>query len=327
MKLNNATVAVIGGTGFIGRHIVEKLARHGARVKILTRNAERAKFLKPLGQVGQITLITGDANDEVALRATLDGAEAVINTVGILAQSRRQRFNTLQADLPHRIGKIISGAASDRRPRRARPRIIHLSAIGANPSSPSAYARTKGQGEELLLKVFPQATILRPSLVFGPGDGFFNRFASIAALAPVLPVAGGGRNLIQPVYVGDVTAAVIKALTDDSTEAQIYELGGPEIMTFRDAMRYILTTISRDRILLPIPFWMLGICAIPMAFLPNPPFTRDQLKLLKIDNVVSSSGKVKTLMDLDITPTPQDLIVPQYLERYKPGGRFAIEKN
>ena len=307
------TIAVIGGTGFIGRQIVELLARQGVRIKVLARNTDRAKFLKPMGEVGQITVIAGSALDDAALDAVMSGCDAVINTIGILAESGSQRFQALQAELPGRIG--------ERAARQKMSNVIHISAIGADLNSPSLYARTKAQGEAALRKAFADAVILRPSLVFGSGDGFFNRFAAMAVMAPGLPLIGGGNNKVQPVYVGDVAASVIAALTNPKAKGNTYELGGPAVMRFRDAMAYILEQTKRRRLLIPVPHAVMTIAASAMAILPNPPVTRDQLKLLKVDNVVGDDAK--GLDDLGINPTPIELIVPSYLQRYQPGGRFA----
>ena len=229
-------------------------------------------------------------------------------------ESGTQRFASLQAELPGRIGKIASelGITS----------VVQLSAIGADDKSPSRYARTKAMGEAALLKACPSATILRPSLVFGAGDGFFNRFASMAVIAPGLPVIGGGKNKVQPVYVGDVASATVAAIAGKAHQGKIYELGGPDIMTFREVMAYILKLTKRRRALLPIPFGVMGLAAGAMSVLPNAPVTRDQLKQLKTDNVVAANAL--TLKNLGIEATPVDLIVPEYLARYQPGGRFAI---
>ena len=315
MSLSSSqTVAVIGGTGFIGRQIVEQLARQGMRIKVLARNADRAKFLKPMGDVGQISIIAGSALHDEALTNIIAGSDAVVNTIGILAESGSQRFESLQADLPRRIGEIAKKAGAKA--------VVHLSAIGADASSASIYARTKAKGEAGLLSAFPDAVILRPSLVFGSGDGFFNRFASMAVMAPGLPVIGGGKNKVQPVYVGDVASAVTASLLSNDAKGKIYELGGPDILTFREAMAFILKQTKRRRMLVPVPHGVMSLAATAMSVLPNPPVTRDQLKLLKIDNVVS--GDLPGLDALDIQPTPIDLIVPDYLARYQPGGRFAI---
>ena len=315
MALSSSTIAVIGGTGFIGRQIVEVLARQGARIKILARNADRAKFLKPMGDVGQISITSGSALDNDALTRIIEGCDTVINTIGILSESGSQRFNALQAELPARIAKIANanGVKS----------IVHLSAIGADLNSSSIYARTKAQGEQGLMAEFPKAVILRPSLVFGTGDGFFNRFASMAVMAPGLPVIGGGKNKVQPVYVGDITQAVLAVLSNKKSEGKIYELGGPQVMTFREAMAYIIKQIKRTRLLLPVPHGVMTLAATAMSILPAAPVTCDQLKLLKVDNVASAD--LPGLEELGIHPTPIDLIVPSYLERYQPGGRFAIK--
>jgi len=313
MEIKRSTIAVIGGTGFIGRRIVEALAEEGARIKVLARNADRAKFLKPMGDVGQISISAGNALNEKALTDVMSGADAVVNTIGILAETGHQRFSALQAELPGRIGHLAVELGLER--------VVHLSAIGADPSSHILYAASKGQGELRLHHAFPKATILRPSLVFGEGDGFFNRFARMALLAPGLPVIGGGGNLVQPVFVGDVAQAVKISLMKDKTEGQIFELGGPEQMTFRDTMAYILKEIRRRRALIPVPFGLMSLAAIPMGLLPNPPVTRDQLKQLKLDNIVAPDAK--GLTDLGITPTPISLVVPGYLERFRPSGRFS----
>ena len=315
MKLKDVTVTIIGGTGFVGRAIVEKLAHEGAAIKVLARNAERAKFLKPMGGVGQISIMTGNALEVADLGAIIAGSDAVINTIGILAENGPQRFDALQAELPGTIGRLADEAGCKR--------VIHISAIGADASSAIKYAASKGRGETNLVDAFKKATILRPSLVFGAGDGFFNRFASMAVMAPGLPVIGGGRNRVQPVFVGDVADAVIASLKDDATAGKTYELGGPEVMTFREVMAYIIGQIKRRRMLIPVPHAVMMMASIPMGLLPNPPVTRDQLKQLKLDNVVAKGAK--GFDDLGISPVPIELVVPGYLARYRPGGRFALK--
>ena len=319
MKLKNSTVTVIGGSGFIGRQVVERLARAGARIIVLTRNADRAKFLRPIGAPGQITLVSGQANDDAILRQVIDQSDAVVNTVGILAETGKQKFSALQAELPAAIGQMLAENAFLAN---SALRMVQLSAIGADAQSKSRYARTKAEGEAGLLAAWPSATILRPSLVFGAGDGFFNRFAGMAMTAPAIPVIGGGSNRIQPVYVGDVADAVINALKNDKTAGQIYELGGPDVMSFRDAMRYLLKCIRRKRLLLSVPFPIMHMAATAMRILPQPPVTNDQLKLLKTDNIVADDAL--TLADLGVAPTAMDAVVPSYLERYKPGGQFNM---
>ena len=217
LDLSQKTIAVIGGTGFVGRAIVEKLAATGARILILARNTERAKSLKVFGAVGQISAVAGNALNDDDLAAIIEPADMVVNLIGILAPSGRQKFETLQAELPGRIGKMaaLKGVKN----------IVHISAIGASLKSPSLYARTKAEGERALLRQFPSAIVLRPSVIFGPGDGLFARFGQMAMLAPALPLVGGGRNRMQPVYVGDVADSVVAALTGKATHSQIYQLG------------------------------------------------------------------------------------------------------
>lgn len=314
MKIKGATIAVIGGTGFIGKMIVEALASRGARLKVLARNPDRAKFLKPMGQVGQISIHGGNALDDKALLEVMTGADAVVNTIGILAESGRQRFDALQAELPARIGALAQDLGL--------ARVIQISAIGADANSHIKYASSKGRGEAGLAKAFKAATMVRPSLVFGAGDSFFNRFAQMAALAPGLPVIGGGQNKVQPVYAGDVAEAVAVCLADDSTCGKTYELGGPDVMTFKEVMAYIIRHIGRRRMMVPVPHSVMMLAATMMTPLPNAPVTRDQLKQLKLDNVVAEGAL--GFDDLGIMPKPVDLIVPGYLERYKPGGRFSI---
>jgi len=312
-NLAQKTVTVIGGTGFVGRPIIEKLARAGAQIIILARNGERAKRLKPLGDVGQISVIAGDALDEQTLRSAITPADYVINLVGILAPSGKQTFEAVQSKLPEMIAKIASETGVEQ--------LVHISAIGANAKSPSKYARTKAEGERALLRQFKGAVILRPSIIFGAGDGFFTRFGQMAMVAPALPLIGGGKNKMQPVYVGDVADAVIAVLGNAGIKGDIFELGGPASYSFAELMRFTLKAVGRKRALISIPFAMMALPAAFASLLPNPPLTSDQLKLLKIDNIVSA--KAKGLQQLGITPKSIDVIVPEYLAPFKPGGRFG----
>jgi len=313
LDLSQKTIAVIGGTGFVGRAIVEKLAATGARILILARNTERAKSLKVFGAVGQISAVAGNALNDDDLAAIIEPADMVVNLIGILAPSGRQKFETLQAELPGRIGKMaaLKGVRN----------IVHISAIGASLKSPSLYARTKAEGERALLRQFPSAIVLRPSVIFGPGDGLFARFGQMAMLAPALPLVGGGRNRMQPVYVGDVADSVVAALTGKATHSQIYQLGGPHIYSFAELMRFILKATERRRMLVSVPFSVMAIPAFFAGLLPNPPVTSDQLKLLKTDNICTKSAP--GLAELGITPTAIEAIVPEYLAAFRPGGRFT----
>ena len=311
------TVAVIGGSGFIGRAVTEMLAREGQRVVILCRNAERAKYLKPMGGVGQITPIAGNASDEAVLEQVISSADAVVNLVGILAEGGGQKFAALQAELPGRIGALATkhGVQS----------VVHVSAIGADANSNSVYARSKGQGEANLQAAFPKAVILRPSIVFGPRDSFFNRFAGMSVIAPALPLPGGGMMRMQPVYVGDVAAAVAVGLglrkTKQNPAGKIYELGGPDVYSFRQLMEMTMEQTRRRRLLVPVPLSLMSMGALVTGLLPNPPLTTDQVRLLAKDNVVTSDAA--TLSDLDIVATPVASILPSYLARFRPGGAFA----
>lgn len=311
------TIAVIGGSGFVGRATIELIAKHSARVIVLCRNAEKAKYLKPMGVVGQITLVSGDACDDETLERVIAPADAVVNLVGILAETGSQRFTALQAELPGRIGAMAAKHDVES--------VVHVSAIGASATSPSIYSRTKAAGEAALLSAFPKAVILRPSIVFGAGDSFFNRFASMAMLAPALPLPGGGGMLMQPVYVGDVAAAIAAGLgltrTRKKMEGETLELAGPNIFSFRQLMELTLSHIKRRRLLMPVPLWAMRCGAVFAGLLPNPPLTVDQVRLLASDNVADPSRP--GLSEIGITPTPVDTILPQYLARFRPGGRFA----
>ena len=313
--MKNKTIAVIGGAGFVGRAVVEKLARQGARVIILSRNADRAKMLKPLGNVGQITAIAGDALSDDDLAQLLAPADMVVNLVGILAPSGKQTFSALQAELPARLAKYAVEYGIEK--------IVHLSAIGADLKAKSRYAVTKAEGERALLRGDVPVTILRPSIIFGAGDGFFNRFGRMAMIAPALPVIGGGKSLMQPVYVGDVADAVVAALGDAKTDNEIYELGGPDIYSFKELMQITLKAVGRKRALLSLPFALMHIPASLTQILPNPPLTRDQLYQLENDNVVGK--KAKTLADLGISAQAVDKHVFDYLAHLRPGGRFSAK--
>jgi len=310
------TVAVIGGSGFLGRATVEQLARAGKRVIVLCRNAERAKYLKPMGDVGQITIIAGNAMDAQTLDHVIASADAVVNLVGILAEGGGQRFDTLQGELPGLIG-----AAATRHGLEA---LVHVSAIGADADSASRYARSKAAGEAAVKKAYPASVVLRPSVIFGPRDDFFNRFASMAMIAPALPLPGGGGMKMQPVYVDDVARAIVVALgiagSQFSPVGKIYELGGPDIYSFKELMAMTLRHSERRRVLVPVPFRLLAFGAIFASLLPNPPITRDQLKLLKQDNVVAE--RASGLADLGIVATSVESVLPSYLDRYRPRGLF-----
>ena len=304
--------AVLGGSGFIGRYIVQRLAARGDVIPVGCRHAQEAKFLMPLGNVGQIATINVTIGDEHVLHAFLAGNDALVNCVGILRESGAQTFERAHHTGPARLARLAREARIER--------FVHISAIGADPRSTSAYARTKAAGEAAVRDAFPTVTILRPSVVFGPEDQFFNRFAAIAAISPVLPLIGGGHTRFQPVYVGDVANAVLKCLDDPTTAGRTYELGGPKVYTFRELIQLLLDEIRRKRLLANLPFGLAAAQARLMSILPSPPLTPDQVELLKRDNVVSSSAL--TLSTLGITPTAVEAILPTYLERFRRGGWY-----
>lgn len=321
-------VTIFGGSGFIGRQVVRQLAKTRVQIRVAVRDPAGALFLKTMGDVGTITPIRADVRNEALVRAAIGEADAVVNLVGILHEGGRQRFDAVQ----HEGAGLVARAAKEA----GAGRLVHLSALGASKQSPSRYARTKALGEEVVARAFPEAVILRPSVVFGPQDGFFSRFAGLAQTTPVLPLFGcrpprwqdgrldlcpGGGTKFQPVYVGDVADAVVAGLLDRRTDGRIYELGGPTVYSFREVMQLVLRQTRRRRLLLPVPFPLASLAAFIAELLPTPPLTRDQVKLLKRDNIVS--GEHPTLVDLGIRPTAAELILPTYLDMYRRGGRFT----
>ncbi len=309
-------ICVFGGSGFVGRHVVRTLARTGARIRVAVRRPNEAMFLLPAGNVGQIQLLAANVRDETSVAEAVKGADVVINLVGILFPSGSQKFSSVQAEGAACVARAAKAAGVGR--------LIHMSAIGADPDAASAYARTKGEGEALVREAFPEATTLRPSIVFGPEDGFFNRFAAMAAVSPVLPLIGGGRTKFQPVYVGDIAEAVVRILDNPHWVGKTFELGGPEVMSFRKVLQLICEVTHRHRLLVPVPFALASFQAFFLQMLPNPLLTMDQVQLLKSDNVVAGEG-VCTLKDLSIAPAAPDVIVPSYLWPYRPHGQFDAE--
>jgi uncharacterized protein YbjT (DUF2867 family) len=303
---------VLGGSGFIGRYVVKRLAARGEVIAVGCRNAEQAKFLKPMGDVGQIVPLNVGIGDETLLPAFLAGNDALVNCVGILRESGAQTFELVHHTGPARLARFAREAGVDR--------FVHISAIGADPRSSSAYARTKAAGEQAVRDAFPTVTILRPSVVFGPEDQFFNRFAAMAMISPVLPLVGGGETRFQPVYVGDVADAVVRCLVDQATAGRVYELGGPKVYTFREILDLLLSEIRRKRLFVDLPFGLAALQARLMSILPNPPLTPDQVELLKSDNIVSSGAL--NLASLGLQPTAAEVIVPTYLDRFRRGGWY-----
>jgi uncharacterized protein YbjT (DUF2867 family) len=310
-------ITVFGGSGFLGRHVVRALAKRGYRIRVAVRRPDLAVHLQPAGRVGQIHAVQANLRHPGSVDAAVRDADAVVNLVGILFERARQRFDTVQAFGAEACA--LSAAAHG-------ARLVHVSAIGADEQSPSHYARSKAMGEKLVRAAVPGATILRPSIVFGPEDAFFNRFAAIARLAPALPLIGGGHTRLQPVFAGDVAAAVVAALEGRATAGATYELGGPAVRTFKELMRFMLSTIERRRLLLPIPFGLAKLPAFFLQFLPSPLLTPDQVELLRQDNVVSDQAKLerRTLDGLGISPTLMEAVVPAYLQRFRKTGQFRV---
>ncbi len=300
---------VFGGSGFIGRYVVKRLARQGFVVRVAVRDPEAALFLKPMGAVGQVVPLYASVMNEGTVHRVILGAEAVVNLVGALTESRSASFQAVHAEGGERIARISAAAGVSR--------LVHVSAIGADPNSPSRYASTKGNAENAVLAAFPTATILRPSIVFGAEDKFFNRFAEIARIAPFMPVISGATKM-QPVFVGDVADAVMAALANDAALGKTYELGGPRVWTFREILAFILKQTKREKRLLEIPMGIARLQASILQHMPGQPLTPDQLLMLSKDNVVAPGAL--GLADLGITPTPAELVVASYLSRYQPGG-------
>lgn len=302
---------VFGGSGFIGRYIVKRLAASGYVVRVAGRDPESALFLKPMGAVGQIVPLFASLREPATIaRATVD-ADIVINCVGILAEPRSGEFMRIHAEGAGHVARASAEAGVER--------LVHLSAIGADPASESLYARSKGEGERAVLAAFPAATVLRPSVVFGREDQFFNRFAGIARVSPVVPVISGDTRF-QPVFVGDVADAVMAALARDAAKGLVDELGGPRVYTFRELIQWIVNEVKRRRFVVDVPHGIARVQARVMELVPGKPLTRDQLLMLSKDNVASST--LPGLVDLGVIPTSVEMIVPGYLARFRRGGGY-----
>jgi NADH dehydrogenase len=306
-------IAVMGGSGFIGRYIVKRLAERGEVLTVGGRHAADAKFLKLKGDVGQVGLVNIAIDDhEDVLRAFVEGKDALINCAGILYERGTQKFDVLHHSAPAKLARLAREAGVER--------LVHISAIGADPRSSSAYGRSKAAGEQAVMDAFPTATILRPSIVFGPEDDFFNRFAAMAVMSPFMPLIGGGETRFQPVYVGDVASAAVRVLDDPATAGRTYELGGPRVYTFRQLMELMLGEIKRRRRFIDVPFGLASLQARFLSLLPKPPLTPDQVEMLRRDNVVVAGAL--DLRTLGIEPTALEAILPTYLDRFRRGGWY-----
>lgn len=309
-------VTIFGGSGFLGRHVVRALARRGYRIRVATRRPDLAGHLQPLGNVGQIQAVQANVRVRWSVDRAVDGADHVVNLVGILYESGRQSFNNVQ-DFGARA---VAEAA-----RAAKAKLTHGSALGADLESESAYARSKARGERAVLDTVKDAVVFRPSILFGPEDGFFNRFADMARYSPVLPLIGGGHTKFQLAYVGDVAEAYALSVDGKVKGGKVYELGGPQVLSFRECMEEMLGVIDRKRVLVPVPWWAARIQGSLLGLLPKPPLTRDQVVLLESDNVVSADAikAGRTFAGLGIQPKSVEAILPSYLWRYRPAGQFT----
>lgn len=320
MTLSNLSpqVTVFGGSGFVGRHVVRALAKRGYRIRVAVRRPDLAGFLQPIGGLGQISFVQANLRYRDSVDRAVQDADHVVNCVGILFDKGRNRFDPVQD----------FGARAVAEAARARgATLTHISAIGADANSASDYARSKGRGELGIRQALPDAVILRPSIIFGPEDGFFNKFADMSRFSPVLPLIGGGHTKFQPVYVADVAEAVALAVDGKAIKGGTYELGGPEVLTFRQCLELMLDVIDRKRALVSLPFGiasMMGSLASLVPFI-DPPLTSDQVKLLRSDNIVSDEAKKnhRTIQSLGITPALAEAILPSYLVRYRPQGQFT----
>ncbi|WFR95461.1 complex I NDUFA9 subunit family protein [Rhizobium tumorigenes] len=320
MTLSNLPplVTVFGGSGFVGRHVVRVLAKRGYRIRVAVRRPDLAGFLLTAGNVGQISAVQANLRYRDSVDRAVEGAQFVVNCVGILSESGRNTFDAVQEFGGRAIGEATRAVGA---------KLTHISAIGANGGSASSYGRTKGKAEAAVLSIVPESIILRPSIVFGPEDGFFNKFADMSRLAPALPLIGGGKTKFQPVYVEDVAEAVGRAVDGKLTPGTIYELGGPEVLSFRECLETILKVVNRKRPLVSIPFGVASMIGSVASMIPliTPPITPDQVTLLKVDNIVSPEAEAegRTLAAMGIRPTMLTSVLPSYLVRFRPHGQFS----
>lgn len=317
---SDTLVTIFGGSGFLGRHVVRALAPDLYRMRIAVRRPDLTGHLQPLGRVGQIHAVQANLRNAESVTAAVRDSSVVINLVGVLFERGKQSFEAVHLEGAANVARAAAQQGA---------RLIHVSAIGADPDASALYARTKGRAEQAVLDAVPDAVILRPSVIFGPDDAFFNKFAAMARIAPALPLIGGGRTKFQPVFGGDVAEAVRKAVAGEVAGGTVYELGGPDVASFKELMRLVLDITERRRLLLPVPFWAAKLLAGVLKFLPNPPLTPDQVELLKSDNIVSESAQRenRTLPGLGIEPRTMAAVVPGYLWRYRKTGQFKTRRS
>jgi uncharacterized protein YbjT (DUF2867 family) len=310
-------VTVFGGSGFIGRYVVQALVKRGHRIRVAVRRPDLAGHVQPLGMVGQIKPIQANLRYRWSVDRAVEGADAIVNLVGILAEGGRQTFDAVQGFGPRAIGEAAQAAGI--------ANVVHVSAIGADQPSTVGYIRSKAEGEAAIRETVADAVIMRPSIVFGPEDHFFNRFAAMARMSPFLPLIGGGKTRFQPVYAGDVGEAIARAVDGEAQRGAIYELGGPEVLTFRQCLERMLAVTQRRRLLVPIPWVAARILGRVGQHLPGAPITLDQVRMLRFDNVVSADAErdKRTLAGLGIEPTALEIVLPTYLTRFRERGQFT----
>ncbi len=306
--ISEKTAVVFGGTGFLGRAVVRALAKKGFRVRVPTRDIEKIREINILGEVGQIETLPVSVRSDAAVAAALEEADTVINLIGILAEKGRDTFQSVHVETAARLSRLARAAGVKN--------FVHVSALGADKKASSRYARSKALGEEAVRAFFPKAVILRPSILFGPRDCFLNRFARMARFSPVLPLIGGGKTRFQPVYVGDAAEAVLACLKKPEAQGRVFALGGPKIYTFKELLVLLLEIMGLKRRFLTLPWGLAKLLAFFLAFLPDPPLTRDQVELLKTDNVVPPHGAAKNFTALDLEPRALEQILPGYLEKF-----------
>ena len=313
MQNNQKIIAIFGAGGFLGKHLMRQLTKLDYRVKVATRNPYLKGYLKPLGNPGQIELFKTNIFNPENVKQVLKNCDLVINLVGILYETKKQKFNQIHSQFPYLLSNLCNEFKIKN--------LIHISALGVRERHISQYMQSKLQGEKNIQNIFKPSVILRPSVVFGPEDKFFNTFASLAQFSPVLPLLGGGKTKFAPIYVGDIAKAIVKALELNNSEPQIYELGGPENYSFKELMEILLSEIKKKRFLMPIPFGMAKFQSYFLQMMPNPLLTPDQVEILKYNNIVS--GDYPTLKDLGITGTAIQSILPKYIYRFRTGGQFG----
>ena len=313
MQNNQKIIAIFGAGGFLGKHLMRELTKLDYRVKVATRNPYLKGYLKPLGSPGQIELFKTNIFDQESVKQVLKNCDLAINLVGILYETRKQKFNQIHSQFPHLLSNLCNELGTKN--------LIHVSALGVRERHTSQYMQSKLQGEKNIQDNFKPSVILRPSVVFGPSDKFFEKFASIAQFSPFLPLIGGGKTKFAPIYVGDVAKAIVKSLELNNSQTKIYELGGPEDYSFKELMEILLAEIKKKRFLISIPWSFAKFQSYFLQMLPNPLLTPDQVELLKYSNVVS--GDYPTLKDLGVSGTPIQSILPKYIHRFRTGGQFG----